>query len=125
MPFVNTARQLAANLPPNDATRITLEFFLHNNQGVGSGNPIPTRRVLSHLASKGHPMSKEHFQQTILNDTRGGDVFIGVSSRGMYLIASRNDAIATNEFYKRRIKSKLKHRKNLRRLVKAQGWQPI
>ena len=125
MPFVAAARQLVASLPPGNETRITLEYFLHKNQGVGRAKAIPTKRILGHLASRGHKMSKEHFQQTILNATRRGNVFIGVSPSGMYLIATRDDAIATNEFYKRRIKSEQRHSKNLRALVKARGWQPI
>ena len=125
MPFENSARQLVPTLPVGDPMRVTLEFLLLNHQGVGRQHAMPTQRVLTHLAGSGHPMSKEHFQQTILNDTRGGNVFIGVCPRGIYLIHDRDDAIATRDFYSRRIRSELKHRKNLKRLVRAQGWQRI
>jgi hypothetical protein len=103
--------------------RITLEFLMQNGRAIGCANAIPTRLVLRRLAQRRHPMTKETFQQTILNETRGGDVFIGVCARGIYLIQDRNDAVATNDFYSRRIKSELKHRRNLKRLVKTQGWR--
>jgi len=71
-------------------------------------------------------MSKSQFQQTTLKDTREGTIFIGVAhGKGVYLIATREDAAKTKEFYDSRIGSELAHLGNLERLVADQGWEPL
>jgi hypothetical protein len=116
MPFLQSARKKLRKLAVSDPMRITLEFLMENRRAIGCANAIPTRLVLNRLAQRGYRMTKEEFQQTILNETRGGDVFVGVCPRAIYLIENRKHAVATHEFYSPRIKSQLKLRRNLKRL---------
>jgi len=123
MPFLTAAQQEMAALPVGDPTRLALDYLLQN--GVGRANAVPTQDVLDFLAANGQVMSREQFQQTVLNATRRGQVFIGVSRRGLFLIQDRDDAIETRDFYQARIQAEQTHLGNLQQLVVAQGWPAI
>jgi len=105
MQFVDAARALVRRLPPNDKTRLVLEYMLHH--AVGRANAQPWSSIEDHLRAHGISMSQTQFQQTILAETRSGDIFIGSNDhgagRGYFLIKDRADAEFTREFYTRRI----------------------
>ncbi len=125
MPFVASAKARVQQLPPQDPMRVTLSYLLQT--AIGRRNAVPVDRVVDHINSSilGINISREKFQTTILNDTRAGDIFIGTSANGIYLIETRDDAIATKEFYESRIQSELARIANLKMQVVNQGWIPI
>lgn len=124
MPFLEDARALCPTLSEDDPLRITLEYLDRN--AVGSAEAVPIDNVLDELERHGHGMSKSQFQQTILGQTRRGTIFIGVAhGKGIFLIATRDDAIATKNFYASRIRSERTHLENLETLVTDEGWEPI
>ncbi len=124
MAFLEDARREIDRLPEGDPFRITLEYL--DDHAVGWETAVPIDDVLAYLADRGHEMSKSQFQQTILKNTREGTIFIGVAhGKGIYLIADREDAAKTKEFYDSRIGSEMAHLTNLERLVEAEGWEPL
>ena len=114
MPFVDAARALVQRLPPSDTTRVVLEYLLRH--GVGRANARPWNNIEQYLNAHGINMSQTQFQQTILKETRSGDIFIGSNDRGTgrgyFLIKDKADAVLTREFYIRRITAE---RANLKR----------
>ena len=123
MPFIEDARALYPNLSESDPLRIALHYLDRN--AVGIANAVSIDEVLDELQKHHHRMAKTQFQQTILNQTRKASIFIGVCSKGIFLIATRDDAMATMNFYANRIRSEQAHLGNLERLVRQQGWEPI
>lgn len=62
---------------------------------------------------------KEIFQHKIIVPLRRDPtIFIGTSSTGIYFIKDADDAITTLDFYTRRIRSEVKHLRNLKILIK-------
>ena len=122
MPFVDAARALVRRLPPNDKTRVVLEYLLHH--GAGRGNAQPWGNIEQYLNTRGIDMSQTHFQQTILADTRSGDIFIGSNDhgagRGYFLIQDRADADLAREFYTRRIAAQEANLNRLDELIRQQ-----
>lgn len=121
MPFANEARIVAAALPANDPLKVVLEYLLLN--GVGRSNAIPVDGILQELANHGTTISAVEFQQTILKDTRGGDIFIASSNRGYFLIDDIDDARVMKRFYEARIAAESAHLANLHYLASTLGWQ--
>ena len=105
MPFVDSARAAVQRLPQGDRTRVTLEYLLQNALGRHNARPWP--KLEAHLNTHGINMSREEFQQTILAESRAGDIFIGSNDhgpgRGYFIIQDRADADVAREFYTRRI----------------------
>jgi hypothetical protein len=120
MPFLQDARQAAADPATPNEVRLTLEFLLGN--AVGRKNARPIDDILQHLAHNGIHMGPSRFQTTILADSRVGDIFIGSGPRGYFLIETDGDARATLEFYESRIASELDRIKHLKQLASVCGW---
>lgn len=122
MPFIDAARALVGGLPAGDTMRIVLEYLLHH--GVGRANARPWSNIEDHLNAHGIFMSQTQFQQTILKETRSGDVFIGSNdhgARGYFLIQDRADADMAREFYERRIAAEQTNLDHLNSLIR-QRW---
>lgn len=122
MPFVNAARALVQRLPQDDSTRVVLEYLLEH--GIGRANAQPWSNIEEHLNAHGIEMSQTQFQQTILADTRSGDIFIGSNDhgtgRGYFLIQDREDADTAREFYTRRIAAQQANLTRLDALIRQQ-----
>jgi hypothetical protein len=103
--------------------RITLEYLLRH--GVGRQNPCSLPEIVAHLNGEGVDISETGFQQTILKDTREGEVFIASSNRGYFLIADEQDAIVMRDFYAHRIEAESRNLRNLQRLARIQGWNSV
>ena len=122
MPFVSAARTAVQKLPANDATRIVLLYLLKH--GVGCHNAKPWSKIQEELDDHGITMTQTEFQQTILKDTRAGEIFIGANdhgrSRGYFLIQERVDAVTMREFYRKRIAAEQANLQNLERLIQIE-----
>lgn len=100
----------------------TVRFLLDN--AIGVSNAIATNKIIAHLHSKGHTISREAWQIEVLGKLREYGVFIA-SSRGrsgMFLIKTEPDAIVAYTSIYNRI-SVQQHRLNiLEQLMKDEGW---
>ena len=123
MPFLKAARAEVQRLRPRDPKRIVLEYLLANAVSVQNAKSWPVIRA--HLMRRRIEMSREQFQQTILAETRAGEIFIGSNdhgpNRGYYLIQDRGDAGTMREFYRRRIAAEEQNLANLERLM-GEEW---
>lgn len=122
MPFVHAAREEVQRLREGEPTRVVLEYLLAH--GVGVQNAKSWRRIAEHLEENDIEMTREQFQQTILAETRTGEIFIGSTdhgpNRGFFLIQDRGDAGTIREFYRRRIAAEEANLANLERLIAAE-----
>ena len=81
-------------------------------------NPIPIDRILKE-AGFVQTYSRSAFQHRLLGPLRRRrDVFIGTGGGGLYLVLSAEDAHQTLAFYTTRIRSELRHARNLRILAR-------
>ena len=80
--------------------------------------------VPSRQSDNGIAMTQTEFQQTILKDTRAGEIFIGANdhgrSRGYFLIQERVDAVTMREFYRKPIAAEQANFANLDRLIQIE-----
>lgn len=122
MPFIDAASALIRQLPPTDTMRVILEYLLHH--GVGRANAQPWSNIEQHLSKRGIGLTQTQFQQTILAQTRSGDIFIGSndhgSGRGYFLIRDKADADSAREFYTRRIAAQEANLNRLNELIRQQ-----
>jgi hypothetical protein len=125
MPFVDAARATVPKLPTSDPLRIVLEYLLKH--GIGSHNAKPWSKIEEELDDHGIKMTQTEFQQTVLKDTRAGDIFIGANdhgrTRGYFLIRERVDAITMRDFYRKRIAAEQANLASLERLIDVE-WPP-
>jgi hypothetical protein len=125
MPFVESARAAAGQLPRENQTRVVLDYLLQH--GVGRGNARPWPQIEAHLNANGIFITREVFQQTILAESRSGDIFIGSNdhgaSRGYFLIQDPEDAHVAREFYTRRIAAQQANLDRLDALIQQQWPQ--
>lgn len=123
MAFINAAKLHVQQLPQGNATRIVLEYLLAN--AVGCLNACPWVKIDAHLKANGISLTREQFQQSILAETRAGDIFIGSNdhgtSRGYFLIQDEQDARVAREFYVRRIAAQQTNLDRLDDLI-SQEW---
>ena len=126
MPFVEAARERARALPANDPMRIILEYMLRH--AVGMQNSKPWSVIQDELDNHGIGMTQTKFQQTILAQTRSGDIFIASNdhgrSRGYFLIQDRADAFAMRNWYEARIAAEQANLTNLNNLIHAEWPEP-
>jgi hypothetical protein len=98
-----------------DKTRL-VRFLLKN--GITSENPITIKRLLAQAGFHG-TYSREQLQHQLLGPLRRSDkLFVGTSSRGVFLVTTPEDADTTLGFYTWRIRAELRHARNLRTLAK-------
>jgi hypothetical protein len=123
MSLLQTARTVAANLPTDDALRITLEE-MDTRGHIGRSNPITLPSIVAAVNSRlNSPLTQTQWQTLVLKRSRTGTCFIGSGSRGYYIIDTIDDAITMRDFYESRIRSEQAHLDNLRRQVRTQcGW---
>jgi hypothetical protein len=102
---------------PDGEYKLRLIRFLCRS-GATSTSPIPIKRVLDESGLAGE-FSREGFQHRILGPLRRDPkVFIGTSSRGIFVVLTPEDADATLGFYTWRVRAELRHARNLRALAK-------
>ena len=125
MPFVEAARLRARALPGNDPMRIVLDYMLQH--AVGLQNSKPWAEIQQQLDDHGTRMTQTQFQQTLLAQTRAGDVFIASNdhgrARGYFLIQDHADAVSMRDWYVARIAAEQANLNNLNRLIDLQ-WPP-
>src|SRR5437660_12883341 len=99
MPFIDDVDAAVAEREPDDPFRITLDYM--RREAVGRQNAKPWPFIEVELAKNGLYMSPNQFQQTVLQETRSGTIFIGSTDhgpfRGCFLIADREDAEVARE----------------------------
>lgn len=96
--------------------RILVRYLIENR--VDSSNPRPIARVLRETRL-GERYTKESLQHNILGPLRREPrLFVGTSSKGIFLVLSPEDADATLGFYTWRVRAELRHARNLRALAK-------
>jgi hypothetical protein len=84
----------------------------------GKKNAKGITSVIADLGLK-EKHTKESFQLNIIGPLREvPDLFIGTSTKGIFLVESTQDAFDTIHFYTHRIRSERKHLKNLKLLAK-------
>ena len=121
MPFISNARREISSRPVGDPIRITLEFLIAN--AIGQANAVPISNVLMHLSNRGVVMRYNQFQQLILGASRHSDYFIGSGTRGVYLIATIEDARAMRDFYGLKIQTQQQNLNHLLAATQGVGWQ--
>jgi hypothetical protein len=120
MSFLPAVRREIDNRPPDDPTRLTLEYLIQH--GIGHRNPVPLPEIVEHLNDNGIQLSETGFQQTILAESRDSDYFIGSGPRGYFLIDTVDDARVMQQFYTARINAEQQNLENLRRQARNVGW---
>lgn len=106
----------APNDPSGEDKRRLVKFLLEND--IGAGNPMTIKTVMTRLGFSAR-YSREAFQHQLLGPLRRDPrVFVGTSSRGIFLIKSAEDADTTLGFYTWRIRAELRHARNLRALTR-------
>ena len=103
----------------------TVRFLLDN--AVGLDNAISTTKIISHLNSKGYKIKREDWQINILGPLRDNGIFIGSKrggrNAGMYIIASKEDAIITHASIYDRVLIERKRQFKLEDLMDELGWE--
>ena len=123
MPFITEAHIVLPTLPAGSANHAILDYLITNALGRAHAKSWDT--IESHCSSIGIPVDKLDFQQGFLAETRDGQIFIGSSSHGYFIIQDRDDAIQAANFYRSRIARQQEHVDHLADLVLAAGWPAI
>ncbi|MBL7959362.1 DUF3800 domain-containing protein [bacterium] len=106
--------QPAKNSLHGNNQKIFLNYIIKNHQGFK--NVISIKSLLRKIRRRlNKSYKKESFQHNIIVPLREDpNVFIGTSSKGIFLVVSAEDANVTSKFYSHRIYSEEKHWRNLR-----------
>lgn len=117
MAFREACEKLLQTLGPDSSKRKILEYLLSN--AVGRKNVKSWATIEADLVARGvHDLpNKEAFQVGLLGATRKGDAFVGSSSKGYFIIDSREDAYVTRDFYINRITSEAARLQLLQKLI--------
>jgi hypothetical protein len=115
--MLESARNWAPD--PNDHVgedkRALIDYLLEN--AIGWENPVALARV-AREAEFSRRYSKEGIQLQLMVPLRSeGRVFIGTGNKGIYLINEAQDGNKTIDFYSSRIRSELRHLRNLKALA--------
>lgn len=96
--------------------RRLIRFLL--DTGKSATNPVTLPEILKKVRFT-RPYSREALQHKLLGPLRrDAKVFVGTSSRGIFLVTTPEDMDATLGFYTWRIRAELRHARNLRALAK-------
>jgi len=120
MPFLPEAGRLLGTLTVGSEEHAILDYLV--SSAVGASNAKSWDTIEAHCAVA---VDKLTFQQGFLAETRDGEVFIGSSSRGYFIIQDRDDAIVAADFYRTRIAREQEHVTHLQDLVTRAGWPAI
>jgi hypothetical protein len=105
----------SAQDPFGSDKRKFLDYLIQHCNGFRNASSLD--RIVPAL-SLSKTLNREMFQHAILVPLREeDDLFIGTSSRGVYLITSPEDAFTTISFYTNRIHAEKKHLRNLKRIA--------
>src|SRR6266487_4424084 len=115
MPFITEAIRSLPTLTPGTPNHAILDYLI-NNAG-GRHNAKSWDAIEAHCAAIPVPVDKLDFQQGFLANTRDGQIFIGSSSQGYFLIQDRDDALQAASFYRSRIARQQEHVDHLAHLV--------
>lgn len=114
--------RLAENWTPDpdddygEDKRRLIQYFLDRN--VSSESPRTIPQILAQVRFT-RSYRREAFQHQLLGPLRRDpNVFVGTSSRGIFLVITTEDADETLGFYTWRIRAELRHARNLRALAK-------
>ena len=122
MAFLNSANMEISRLQNGSPKKFVLEYLRDN--AVGYLNAKPWGDIEAHLIANNIRMSQTKFQQTVLKESRGGDIFIGSNDHGVgkgyFLIKDESDAKIAREFCSRRIAAQQANLTNLDRLMKEE-----
>jgi hypothetical protein len=96
--------------------RRLIRFLLENQKSVS--NPVTLPEILQKVKFT-RSYHREALQHKLLGPLRrDSKVFVGTSSRGIFLVTTPEDADATLGFYTWRIRAELRHARNLRALAR-------
>lgn len=100
----------------------TIDFLLKN--AIGIENSIATNKIIRHLESKGYKIKKETWQIKVLGPLRDNGIYIGSrrGNTGMFLISSKDDAVATRSAIYSRMIVEQKRMKKLEKLMDEMHW---
>lgn len=102
--------------PQGEDKRALLDYLLAHARGIE--HAVPIRKVATE-ADFTRRFSREAIQQQLIVPLRDeGRAFIGTSNRGIYLLEKAENADATISFYTTRIRSELKHLRNVTSLAR-------
>ncbi|MCW7475610.1 DUF3800 domain-containing protein [Leptospira levettii] len=93
-----------------------VNYLINNCKGLKNSKSISN--IIANVEFTKN-FSKEELQHNIIVPLReSGEVFIGTSNKGIYFIDSSEDAKKTLDFYANRIRSELKHLRNLKKIIR-------
>jgi hypothetical protein len=96
--------------------RVLLDYLLEHGRGIENAVSIAH---ISDEADFSRHYSREAIQQQLIVPLRDeGRVFIGTSNRGIFLLEKAEDAEETINFYSTRIRSELRHVRNVKALAR-------
>ena len=96
--------------------RTLLDYLLQNGRGIE--NAVAIARIREEAGFR-RRYSREAIQQKLIVPLRDeGRVFIGTSNRGVFLLEKAEDAEETINFYSTRIRSELRHVRNVKALAR-------
>jgi hypothetical protein len=96
--------------------RALLDYLLEHGRGID--NAVSIARISDEADFSRH-FSREAIQQQLIVPLRDeGRVFIGTSNRGIFLLEKAEDAEETINFYSTRIRSELRHVRNVKALAR-------
>lgn len=102
--------------PFSEDQKHLVRFLLEHE--IGASSPMTISEVMTRLGLT-DSYSKEAFQHQLLGPLRRDPrIFVGTSSRGIFLVKTPEDADATLGFYTGRIRAELRHARNLRALAR-------
>lgn len=112
------ARRWRPDSDDADATAKSLVVQLLLDQEVTSDHPMTITEVMNRTGLTG-VYTRESFQHAVLGPLRRDPkVFVGTSSRGIFLVTRPEDVNTTLGFYTWRVRAELRHARNLRSLAK-------
>lgn len=103
----------------------TVRFLLDN--AIGIENAVSTNNIIKHLESQGFRIKKEDWQINVLGPLRDHGIFIGSKrggrAAGMYIIATKEDALQTHAAIYDRIHIERKRLFKLEDLMDEMHWE--
>jgi hypothetical protein len=104
----------------NDVFKVDFLRYLLEH-AIGKGNAVPTETIMENI---GFNKRTADFQQEILAPLkRERGFFVGSCTRGIFLVASIEDAKETAAFYQSRIDAETFHLNNLREVMMQYNCQ--
>ena len=102
--------------PLGEDKRRLIRYLLENE--ITSDRPRPIDSILKRVKFA-RKYRREGFQHQVLGPLRrDARLFVGTSSKGIFLVTTPEDADATLGFYTWRVRAELRHARNLRTLAK-------